>query len=377
MDMGELLGFAAERQASDLILTSHVPPILRIDGEMRFVAAEPLAAEETKQLVYGVLDDGQIAQFEAENELDFSLFLKGRHRFRGNVFLQRGCVGAVFRLIPDKLPTFQELGLPPLLEEFTMAHQGLILVTGPTGHGKSTTQAAMINIINNRRRCHIVTVEDPVEFVHESKKSVVEQREVGLDTQSFARALRHVLRQAPDVILIGEIRDLDTISAALTAAETGHLVITTLHTNDAVQSIDRLVDTFPPHQQSQVRSQLALCLLAVITQRLVPRADGKGRIVAVELLRNNSATAHLIREGKIHNIYTVMETHGREGMCTMDNALKQLYLKGLIAREEAQRRMRNPQMLTMGVSSRRSDAAAGGVATAEASSGKSRRKKAD
>ena len=361
MDMGELLDFAAERKASDLILTAHVPPILRIDGEMRFVAGEPLGPEETKQLVYGVLDDGQIAHFEAENELDFSLFLRELHRFRGNAFLQRGCVGAVFRLIPNSLPTLEQLGLPLILEDFAMAQQGLVLITGPTGHGKSTTQAAMIDIINHRRRCHIVTIEDPVEFVHESDNSVVEQREVGLDTKSFANALRHVLRQAPDVILIGEIRDLDTISAALTAAETGHLVITTLHTNDAVQSIDRLVDTFPPHQQSQVRSQLALCLLAVAAQRLVPRADGKGRVVAVELLKNNSAAAHLIREGKIHNIYTVMETHAREGMCTMDNALKQLYLKGLITRDEAKRRMRNPQMLTMGVSGRQGEKAAGSV----------------
>jgi twitching motility protein PilT len=205
----------------------------------------------------------------------------------------------------------------------------------------------MIDIINERCRAHIVTVEDPLEFIHKSKTSVIEQREVGLDTKSFASALRHVLRQAPDVILIGEIRDLETIATALTAAETGHLVITTLHTNDAMQSIDRLVDVFPPHQQSQVRSQLALSLLAVIAQRLVPRADGKGRVVAVELLRNNAASAHLIREGKTHNIYTVLETHAREGMCTMDASLKQLYQQGLITREEARRRMRSPDQLTM------------------------------
>jgi len=348
MDIGDLLNFAAEKGASDLIVTAHCPPILRIDGEMRFLAGKPLDPEETKRLIYGILDDSQIAQFEAEKELDFSLFLRGLQRFRGNVFVQRGCIGAVFRLIPTRMPTLEELGLPPVLEEFALAPQGLILVTGPTGHGKSTTQAAMIHIINRRRRCHIVTIEDPIEFVHENINSVVEQREVGLDTKGFANALRHVLRQAPDVILIGEIRDLDTISAALTAAETGHLVITTLHTNDAVQSIDRLVDAFPPHQQNQVRSQLALSLLAVIAQRLVPRADGRGRSVAVEVMKNIAATAHLIREGKIHNIYTVMETQAREGMCTMDTSLKQLYLKGLITREEARRRMRNPQQLTAG-----------------------------
>ena len=205
----------------------------------------------------------------------------------------------------------------------------------------------MINIINERRRAHIVTVEDPLEFIHKSKNSVIEQREVGLDTKSFAAALRHVLRQAPDVILIGEIRDLETISTALTAAETGHLVITTLHTNDAMQSIDRLVDVFPPHQQAQIRSQLALCLLAVIAQRLVPRADGHGRVLAVELLRNNAASANLIREGKTHNIYTVLETHASEGMCTMDSSLKQLCHQGLITREEARRRMRSPDQLTM------------------------------
>ncbi len=348
MDMGELFEFAAEKGASDLILTTNTPPILRINGEMRMLASEALTSEGTKRLVYGVLDDSQIATFEAERELDFSLFVKNTHRFRGNVFLQRGSVGAVFRLIPDSMPGLADLGLPTVLEEFSMASQGLILVTGPTGHGKSTTQAAMINIINERRRCHIVTVEDPIEFVHKSKNSIIEQREVGLDTRGFSNALRHVLRQAPDVILIGELRDLDTIAAALTAAETGHLVITTLHTNDAVQSMDRLVDIFPPHQQNQVRSQLALSLLAVVAQRLIPRADGRGRVVAVEILKNTNASAHLIREGKIHNIYTVMETSARDGMVTMDSALKQLYLAGMISRDEARRRMRNPDQLTVG-----------------------------
>ena len=347
MDIAELFGFAQARSASDLILTADSPPILRIDGEMRLVAADPLTAEQTKQLIYGILDDSQIARFESEHELDFSLFVKGTQHFRGNIFLQRGFVGAAFRLIPEHLPKLSELGLPPVIEQLCMAQQGLILVTGPTGHGKSTTQAAMIDIINERRRAHIVTVEDPLEFIHKSKTSVIEQREVGLDTKSFASALRHVLRQAPDVILIGEIRDLETISTALTAAETGHLVITTLHTNDAMQSIDRLVDVFPPHQQAQVRSQLALCLLAVIAQRLVPRADGHGRVLAVELLRNNAASSHLIREGKTHNIYTVLETHAREGMCTMDASLKQLYLQGIITREEARQRMKSPDQLTM------------------------------
>ena len=352
VEMGDLFEFAAQKGASDLILTSSCPPILRIMGEMRMLAGDPLSPDEVKGLVYGILDDSQIARFEADRELDFSLFVRNVHRFRGNAFMQRGCVGAVFRLIPDTMPALSELGMPPVLEEFAMMNQGLVLVTGPTGHGKSTTQAAMINIINERRRCHIVTIEDPIEFVHRNRNSIVEQREVGLDTRSFSNALRHVLRQAPDVILIGELRDLDTISAALTAAETGHLVITTLHTNDAVQSIDRLVDIFPPHQQNQIRSQLALCLLAIVAQRLVPRADGKGRVACVELMRNVSATSHLIREGKIHNIYTVMETSARDGMCTMDASLKQLYMSGIITRDEARRRMRNPELLNIGGASR-------------------------
>lgn len=348
VDISELFTFAADKAASDLIITANCPPILRINGEMRMLAGDAMTPDETKRVVYGVLDDAQIAQFESEKELDFSLFVKGQHRFRGNAFVQRGCIGAVFRLIPDRIPGLAELGLPAVLEEFALAPQGLVLVTGPTGHGKSTTQAAMIDIINENRRCHIVTIEDPIEFVHRGKKSIIEQREVGLDTKSFSGALRHVLRQAPDVVLIGEMRDLDTIGAALTAAETGHLVITTLHTNDAVQSIDRLVDVFPPHQQNQIRSQLALSLLAVVAQRLIPRADNKGRVVGVEIMRNIAATAHLIRDGKIHNIYTVMETHAREGMCTMDASLKQLYLQGAISRDEAKRRMRNPEHLSIG-----------------------------
>ena len=348
MDISELLGFATEKDASDLILTANSPPILRIHGEMRSVSLDPLGPEEAKRLVYDILTEAQIARFERDWELDFSLFLKGIQRFRGNVFLQRGNVAAVFRLIPSRAPVLEELGLPPIVEEFAVAPQGLILVTGPTGHGKSTTQAAMINLVNERRRCHIVTIEDPIEFLHESKNSVIEQREVNADTKSFAEALRHVLRQAPDVILVGEMRDLETMRAALTAAETGHLVISTLHTNDAVQSIDRLVDSFPPHQQNQVRSQLALSLLAVIAQRLLPRADGRGRVVAAEILRNNSASAHLIREGKIHNLYTVMETHARDGMCTMDASLTELYLGGMITRDEARRRMRNPGQLKTG-----------------------------
>ncbi|MGO8703453.1 MAG: type IV pilus twitching motility protein PilT [Candidatus Brocadiia bacterium] len=347
MDIAKLFEFAHAKNASDLILKAGSPPTLRIDGEMRSVKTDALTAEQTKQLIYATLNESQVKRFEADHELDFSLFLMGPQHCRGNVFLQRGLVGAAFRLIPQHLPKLAELGLPPVIEELCMAPQGLILVTGPTGHGKSTTQAAMIDVINERRHAHVVTVEDPLEFIHESKKSLIEQREVGLDTKSFAEALRHVLRQAPDVILIGEIRDRETVSIALTAAETGHLVITTLHTNDALQSIDRLVDVYPPHQQSQVRSQLALCLLAVIAQRLLPRADGKGRVLAIELLLNNAASANLIREGKTFNIYTVLETNASAGMCTMDASLRQLCLQGIVTREEARRRMKNPDQLTM------------------------------
>jgi len=349
IDMRKLLTFAVEQQASDVLITAGAPPMVRINGELIATKGEPLDPETSKKTVYSILTDDQIARFEEKRELDFSLYLKGlEQRFRGNAFLQRGCVGAAFRLIPERIPTREELELPPVIEEFCNYHQGLIIVTGPTGHGKSTTQACMIDIINQRRRAHIITIEDPIEYVHHNRNSIIEQREVGEDTHSFASALRHVLRQDPNVILIGEMRDLETMSAALTAAETGHLVITTLHTNDAVQSVDRLLDAFPPHQQGQVRTQLAFCLLAVIAQRLVPRSDGKGRIVAVEILRNIPAVAHLIREGKTHNIYTVMETHQREGMCTMDAALKKLYLRGLISREEARTRMRNPEQLSRG-----------------------------
>ncbi len=348
VDIRALLRFAVENGASDVLLTAGAAPVVRVNGDLMYTNAETLSPEASKKTVYGVLTDEQIARFEAEKELDFSLFVKGVHRFRGNAFLQRGCVGAAFRLIPERVPSREELGLPPVVEDLCTGHQGLVIVCGPTGHGKSTTQACMLDIINERRKLHIITVEDPIEYIHGNKKSVVEQREVGDDTTSFSSALRHVLRQDPDVVLVGEMRDLETMSAALTAAETGHLVITTLHTNDAVQSVDRLLDTFPPHQQGQVRTQLAFCLQAVIAQRLVPQADGKGRALAVEILRNVPAVGHLIREGKTHGIYTVMETQSREGMCTMDASLKRLYMRGLITRSDAQTRMRNPNLLTSG-----------------------------
>jgi twitching motility protein PilT len=344
-DLVEILTAALEKGASDVLLTSGSPPAFRIEGKLFALRAAPLTPEESKKTVYGVLTDPQIARFESQKELDFSFTLKGSVRFRGNVFLQRGSVSAAFRMIPSKIPSLAELNLPPVLSEFALAPQGFVVVTGPTGHGKSTTLAAMIDLVNTQRRCHVVTIEDPIEYVHVNRQSIIEQREVGEDTHSFAAALKHVLRQNPDVILVGEMRDPESIAAALTAAETGHLVISTLHTNDCVQAVDRIIDSFAPHQQSQVRSQLSLALLAVIAQRLIPRTDGRGRIPAVEILRNSAAVANLLREEKTHQLYSVMETHARDGMKTLDASLKDLYLKGMIDFEEARMRMRNPLLL--------------------------------
>jgi twitching motility protein PilT len=346
MDLVPILKQAVSIQASDVIITTDSPPAFRVDGQLGFSrTASPLTPEQTKELLYGILNERQIAKFEKEKELDFSFTMDKVHRFRGNAFFQRGAIGGAFRLISNRIPSLPELSLPPVLEEFALAPQGLVLITGPTGHGKSTTQAAMIDAINTKKRAHIVTIEDPIEYLHTNKRSIVEQREVGEDTHSFAEALKHVLREAPDVVLIGEMRDPESIGSALTAAETGHLVIATLHTNDCVQAVDRLLDVFPPHQQGQVRSQLSMSLLAVLAQRLLPRKDAKGRVPAVEILRNTSAVSHLIRDEKTHQIYSIMETHAKDGMKTLDTALKELYLKGLVEYEEARSRMRNPVLL--------------------------------
>jgi len=348
VDTRKVLQLAQEIGASDVLITAHAPPALRIHGELTYLEEPPLKPEESRRAVYSLLNDDQVAAFERRNELDFSFQSRDGARFRVNVFVQRGCVGAALRLIRSRIPSLEELALPPILREFALARQGLLIVTGPTGHGKSTTQACLLDIINRHRRQHIVTIEDPIEYLHTNRSSVIEQREVGQDTESFATALRHVLRQDPDVILIGEMRDLETMAAALTAAETGHLVITTLHTNDAVQSVDRILDSFPPHHQPQVRSQLAFCLLAVIAQRLLPRKDGEGRVVAVEILRNIPAVGHLIREAKLQNLYTVMETHASEGMQTMDSSLRRLVAEGLVSEAEAFARMRHPDLSPAG-----------------------------
>jgi twitching motility protein PilT len=369
IDMRQVFDLAIEHAASDIVLTRGAAIAYKINGRWATVNADPLTHEAVKALVYSLLGNDQIARFERQRELDFSFEVEQkerdlsgggesgrsdmppktppRYRYRGNAFFQRGSPGAVLRLIPKEIPSFEQLGLPPIFETFALEPQGLVLITGPTGHGKTTTCAAMIDTINRNRRCHIVTIEDPIEYVHRNKSSIIEQREVGEDTPSFATALRHVLRQAPDVILIGELRDQETFAAALTAAETGHLVLATLHTNDCVKTIDRIVDAFPPHQQSQVRAQLALTLTAIASQRLIPTQDNKGRVLAIELLVNNTAIANLIREQKIYQIYSVMETASKEGMMTMDASITKLYQAGKISLAEAKLRMKSPQTLEL------------------------------
>ncbi len=345
MDLRELFELVEKEGASDLLISAGAPPMLRLDGRLYRTRHDVLTVEQTKKAIYAILTDDQKRVFEAEKELDFSLPVGKSQRFRVNVYLQKQAVTAAFRPIPSKIPSLSELGLPPDTASFAQAHQGLILVTGPTGHGKTTTQAALIDLINHTRECHVITVEDPIEFIHQHKKSIVDQREVGQDTHGFINALKYVLRQDPDVILIGEMRDLETIQAALRAAETGHLVLATLHTNDAVQTVDRVVDVFPAAQQQQVRFMLSMTLLAVLSQRLLSRSDGKGRVLAYELMKNNGAIANLIREGKTHQVYSVIETNTKEGMTTMDRSLKNLYLDGVITYEDAAGHMRNPKAL--------------------------------
>ncbi len=343
MNIEDLFDLVAREKASDLLISAGAPPILRINGQLFRSRTEALTPEQTRNLIYDFLTEEQRAQFEANKELDFSLAVGRRHRFRVNVYLQKQAVTAALRPIPEKIPSLKELGIPPVAEELAKARQGLILVTGPTGSGKTTTQAAIIDLINNQRACHIITVEDPIEYIHNHKRSIVDQREVGGDTTSFARALKYVLRQDPDVILIGEMRDLETIQAALTAAETGHLVLATLHTNDAIQTVDRIIDVFPAEQQQQIRFQLSMCLLAIMSQRLLPKVNNSGRILACEILRNNTAIANLIREGKTHQVYSVVETSSKDGMITMDRSVKLLYNAGMISYEDAVATMRNPK----------------------------------
>ena len=325
-----------EKGASDLHITTGSPPQLRIDGSLVPLKTAPLTPVETKQLCYSILADAQKHKFEEENELDLSFGVKGLSRFRANMFLQRGAVAAAFRTIPFKILTFHELGLPPIIAELAKKPRGLVLVTGPTGSGKSTTLASIIDKINTERHEHIVTIEDPIEYLHPHKNCVVNQREVGADTHSFKKALKYILRQDPDVVLVGEMRDLETIEAALVVAETGHLVFSTLHTNSAVQTINRIIDVFPPHQQSQVRAQLSLVLQAVVSQQLIARRDGRGRLLAAEVMIPNAAIRNLIREEKVHQIYSQMQVgQSKFGMQTMSQALIGLVQRNLITPEAA------------------------------------------
>jgi twitching motility protein PilT len=328
-----------EKGGSDLHITTSSPPQLRIDGKLQPLKMPPLSPPETKQLCYSVLTDAQKHKFEETNELDLSFGVRGLSRFRANIFMQRGAVAGAFRAIPYKIKTFEELGLPKVVTELTKKPRGLILVTGPTGSGKSTTLATIIDKINMERQEHIVTIEDPIEYLHPHKSCVVNQREVGADTSSFKNALKYILRQDPDVVLLGEMRDLETIEAALTVAETGHLAFATLHTNSCVQTINRVVDVFPAYQQPQIRAQLSFVLEGVLSQTLLPRANGPGRALALEIMVPNAAIRNLIREDKIHQIYSQMQIgQDKFGMQTMNQALASLYLKRLISMDDAMAR---------------------------------------
>jgi twitching motility protein PilT len=335
-DLIAALQEVVNRRASDLHLTVGAPPMYRIDGSLKSAGSTlPWSAEKIRTAVMSLLSDSQRNTFEKDLELDFAYTISSEARFRVNIYQQRGSIGGAFRIIPTELKKLQELGVPESVGAFAQLPRGLVLVTGPTGSGKSTTLAALIDLVNSTRADHIVTVEDPIEFLHKHKSSIVNQREVGTDTHSFAAALKHVLRQDPDVILIGELRDLETISVALTAAETGHLVFATLHTQDAPQTIDRIIDVFPPHQQGQIRTQLAATLQGVICQTLVKRADGLGRVVATEVLVTTPAIANLVREGKTYQIISMMQSGRSQGMHTMDQHLAELVNLGTITAEAA------------------------------------------
>lgn len=346
MDLAELLKHAVEYGASDLHLTASRPPMVRINGSLLGSGfKEELTPDDTKALIYSILTDDQKAKFEEEHELDFSIGIPGVSRFRVNVFMQRGCVSGVFRTIGENIPSCAELGLPETIQQLALLPRGLVCVTGPTGCGKSTTLAAMISLVNQERDGHIVTIEDPIEFLHPHIRCTINQRELGSDTYSYPRALKAVLREDPNVILVGEMRDLETIAAALTLAETGHLVLSTLHTQDAAQTVDRIIDVFPPYQQEQIRVMLASTLKGVVSQVLLPKADGQGRVAAREILVVTPAISALIREGKTHQIYSAIQTGANSGMCTMEKSLSELFQAGLITSEDALSKANHPQEL--------------------------------
>lgn len=346
LSLHQLLRAAVDKGASDLHITTGAPPQLRIDGALLPLKAPPLTPVDTKHLCYSVLTEEQKLRFEKHNELDLSFGVKGLARFRCNLFTQRGAVAGVFRQVPFEFMSFEELGLPPVVARVASLQSGLVLVTGQTGSGKSTTLASIIDKINSETRQHIITVEDPIEFLHSNKMSIVNQREVESDTESFKTALKYVLRQDPDVVLVGEMRDLDTIEATLTISETGHLVFATLHTSSAVQSINRIIDVFPPHQQQQVRSQLSFVLQAVITQVLVPNVSGSGRSMASEVMVPNVAIRNMIREDKVHQIYSAMQTGQiASGMQTLNQSLFSLFNRGRISMDDAMAYSQEPEEL--------------------------------
>jgi twitching motility protein PilT len=345
-DFSEVLRRMVEAKASDVHLTAGFPPAIRDKGKITPMEGfSVLGSQDTREVVFGILNDDQRKRFETNKQLDFAYSIPGVARFRVNCFFQRGAVSAAFRFVPQEIPALDSLGVPQVLRELTQKPRGFVLVTGPTGSGKSTTLAAMIDLINSERQDHILTIEDPIEFLHRHKKSIVNQREIGADADDFALGLKAALREDPDVILVGEMRDLETIATALTAAETGHLVFATLHTQSTAQTVDRIIDVFPPEQQGQVRTQLSIALQGIVTQQLLPTADGMGRVVATEVLVPTPAIRNLIREGKTHQIYAAVQTSGAIGMQTMDADLARLVRAGKITRALAEQRSAVPEEL--------------------------------
>jgi twitching motility protein PilT len=346
-DIIDMLRLTIKEGASDLHITCDKPPQIRIDEKLYPTPYPKITSQTSKELAYSIMSKEQIEKFEKEKELDMSFSVKDLSRFRINVYQQRGSIGVAVRAIPFRIMSFEECGLPVnVVTSFCKKPKGLVLVTGATGSGKSTTLSSMIDKINSEKECHIITVEDPIEFVHEHKKAIIEQREIGSDTYTFTAALKHVLRQDPDVILIGEMRDLETIESALIIAETGHLVFATLHTSDAVQTINRVIDVFPAYQQAQIRTQLSFVLLGVLSQQLIPKMEGRGRVLATEVLVVNAAVRSMIRELKAHQIYSVIQTGQKEGMNTMNQALAELYQKKFISYEDAFGRSTDQQDLS-------------------------------
>lgn len=345
MDITEALKKTVEMKGSDLHVTVSLPPMMRINGELKPYGDTPLTPADTRDIAKQILKDYQMSILEEMGEVDLSYVIPNISRFRVNVYKQRGSYGLAFRVIWIKIPTIDELGFPETLKEIALKPRGLFLVTGPTGSGKSTTLAAMVNHININRNCHVITLEEPIEYLHKHNRSMINQREIGSDSLTFANGLRAALREDPDVILVGEMRDLETISIAITAAETGHFVMSTLHTTGAAQTIDRIIDVFPPHQQQQIKVELAAVLEGVVSQQLLPTADGRGRVAAMEIMVTNNAISNLIREGKTHQIPTIIQTGFRQGMKTMDFSLSELVKRGKITRETAETHCVDADML--------------------------------